>query len=189
MPEIGNEALYVAIGLAPDSDIETATRKAADHAHTVRQLLSITKTATTADLVGVVMANASAAERYQAAEAKVAASEKVQREGEFDALLKQGDLDGKLPPALAKSEWIQEMRKSPTGVATLKSFLERAPVLISRKPLIEETDEVQAVELTEKEIEVAKKMVGDDQVALKNRLDMLRASKLEDIRMRKAAGR
>jgi hypothetical protein len=189
MAEIGNEALYVAIGLKPEADIETATKVAADHAHAVRQLLAITKTATTADLVGVVMANASAAERYQAAEAKVIAGEKEQREGQFDALLKQGDLDGKLPPALAKSEWIQEMRKSPTGVATLKSFLERAPVLISRKPILEESDEAANIELSHAEISAAKQFVGDDTLALKSRLDALRAQKLEDIRTRKAASR
>jgi hypothetical protein len=189
MSEASNESLYIALGLKPDADRETAILVAGENQQAVRQILTITKSATVADALGIVMANAAAAERYQAAEAKLHAIEKTQREKDFDALVLAGDLSGQLTPALAKSDWIKGLRTDPNGVVTLKSYLERAPVVVSRKPVVEDDSELDNVELSEKEIEVAKKMVGDDQVALKSRLDALRTSKLEDIRSRKAARR
>jgi hypothetical protein len=185
-----NESLFIALGLKPDSDTESAVIAASDLAEIKQKLLTITKTASAADALGVVHANALAAERYEAAERKLEKIEKEQAEKDFDSVAKAGDLAGKFTPAMAKSEWAKELRlKGADGVRELKSFLQHAPVLVSRKPIIDESDESENIELTEKEIEVAKKMVGDDAVALKNRLDMLRASKLDEIRLRKAVRR
>jgi phage I-like protein len=182
-----SESVYVALGLKPDADSETAINTAGELATLKRQVLAITKTTSIADAIGAVQAHAATHERYQVAESKLHVVETSQREGEFDALMRQADLDGKMTPAMAKGEWIAEMRTAPNGVATLKSFLARAPVVVSRKTLVEEAGEADNVELTDAEITVAKKMTGDDSMALKKRLDMLRASKLEEIKMRKAA--
>lgn len=185
-----NESLFIALGLKPDSDTESAVIAASDLSDVKRKLLTITKASNAAEALGIVQANALAAERYAAAEAKLAKIEKEQAEKEFDLVAKAGDLAGKFTPAMAKSEWAKELRaKGNEGVTELKSFLQHAPVLVSRKPIVEDDSELDNVELSDKEVEVAKKMVGDDQIALKKRLDALRIAKVEDIRARKAARR
>jgi hypothetical protein len=184
-----NEPLFIALGIKPDADQELAVKTAGDLADLKRQVLAVTKTTTVADAVGAIAANVAAADRYKAAEAKLYEIEKKNREQDFDALVKVGDDCGKFPPALAKSEWAKALRESPDGVATLKSYLDRAPVLVNRKPIVEDPESLDHVELTASEIEVAKKMVGDDAVALKKRLDSLRTAKIEDMRSRKAAVR
>jgi hypothetical protein len=185
-----NESLYIALGLKTDSAAEQAVVTASELSEIKRKVLQITKTDNATDALGILQANALAAERYQAAEAKLHALEQAQAEKDFDSLAKEGDRIGKLTPAMAKSEWAQELRaKGSSGVQELKSFLQHAPVVVSRKPVIEETDELQSVELSESEIAVNRKFVGDDPVALKKRCDAIRAQKLEDIRMRKAGHR
>lgn len=185
-----NESLFIALGLKPDTDTESAVLAASDLSDIKRKLLTITKAANPAEALGIVQANALAAERYAAAEHKLALIEKEQAEKEFDLVAKQGDLAGKFTPAMSKSEWAKELRaKGQEGVLELKSFLQHAPVLVSRKPVIEADDDLENVELSSMEIEIAKKMVGDDSVALKARLDSLRTQKLEDLRMKKAARR
>lgn len=182
-----NESLYIALGLKPDADFESAVIMASDKSEAVRKIMTITKSENLADALGIVQANALAAERYEAAERKLALIEKEQAEKEFDLAAKAGDLVGKFTPAMAKSEWAQEMRaKGMEGVRELKSFLQHAPVIVSRKAPVADEDSVD-IELTDKEIEVAKRFAGDDPVVLKKRLEMLKASKLEDRRARKAA--
>jgi hypothetical protein len=185
-----NDSLFIALGLKPDSDTESAVIAASDLSDIKRKILLVTKTSSTAEALGVIQANALSAERFEAAERKLAKIEQEQSEKEFDLLAKAGDLAGKFTPAMAKSEWAQELRaKGSAGVQELKSFLQHAPTLVSRKPVVEDLDDASAVELSQAEVEVAKKMCGDDKVALSKRLDALRAGKLEDIRMRKAVGR
>lgn len=183
-----NESLFIALGLKPDADTESAVLAASDLSELKRKLLTVTKAENVADALGIVQAKLLSAERYAAAEAKLAKIEQEQAEKEFDLVAKAGDNAGKFTPAMAKSDWARELRaKGMAGVQELKSFLHHAPVLVSRKPVVEEELDEKNVELSEREIEVCKKMVGDDQVALKSRLDALRTQKLEDLRMKKAA--
>jgi hypothetical protein len=184
-----NESLYIALGLKPDADFESAVITASEKSEALGKLLTITKAASFAEALGIVQANALSAERYSAAEAKLAKIEKEAAEKDFDAAAKAGDLAGKFTPAMAKSDWAKELRaKGASGVQELKSFLQHAPVLVSRKPIVEDDGELENVELSAQEIEVARKMEADPK-SLKTRLDALRAQKLEDLKMKKAASR
>jgi hypothetical protein len=187
MAEVNStDSLYIALGLKPDDSYETAVLAASEKSDAVLKILEITKADSLPEAYGLLQSMALKAERYDLAEKKLAKVENESVQAELDRLFKEGDSVGKITPAMAKGAWGQGIRaKGHAGVLELKSFMLTAPVVVSRKPVIEDTDDLSAVEMTDLDVHVFKKFVGDDPIEMKKRSDLLASLKLEDIRNRK----
>lgn len=106
-----------------------------------------------AEMVGTLVAWREAAGKATELAARVAELEEEKRAAAFEALVQGGIEAGKLPPALAKGEWIKTLRASADGAAQLRAYLDAAPVLL---PTPAVPPAVAAVEVTDEDRRVAK---------------------------------
>jgi phage I-like protein len=172
-----SENVVMALGLKADTDEASAVVEASTLAGMKKELLEITKARSVADALGTIRAYGEAQRQLLAMQARMHEIETEKRKAEFDALMKQPDVLQKLSPALQKSEWLANLRSKDDGPAQLRSFLASAPMFV---PPAEEQDTVESVEISDSEMQMIKRFVGDDADALKARIDGLKAQKLQD---------
>jgi hypothetical protein len=172
-----SENVVMALGLKADTDEATAMVEASTLAGMKKELLEITKARSVADALGTIRAYGQAQQQLLAVQARLHAIEVEKRKAEFDGLMKQPDVLQKLSPALQKSEWLANLRDRDDGPQQLRSFLASAPMFV---PPAEEQSGVENVEISDSEMAMVKRFVGDDPVALKSRIDDLKAQKLQD---------
>ena len=174
-----SKTLIVALGMNADADESAAVAKASRLADLERDVLALTKAKTLTEAVGVLAAHAQAHEQVLALTGEVAGLKQAQRSIEFDALVKKGQDDCQITPAMASSEWLKSLRGRDDGCVQLKSFLSAAPKVTAKKDEIVESEKPTAeVEITAIDKQIAKRLVGEDPAALKKHLDELKANRL-----------
>jgi phage I-like protein len=177
------KTVLVALGLSAETEESAAVAAAAGLADLKREILALTAKPTTAEALGVLRAQAQSHEQVVQLNGRVAQLEAEKRAQEFDALVHNGEASAQISPAMAKGEWIAQLRGKVDGCEQLRAFLASAPKLAQSS--IEAPKEAQSAsgdaELTAAEIAVAKKFVaeGDDE-ALNKRLEDIRALKRAD---------
>jgi phage I-like protein len=176
------KTVLVALGLSADMEESVAIVEAARFAELKRDILALTGKASVAEALGVLRAQQQSHEQVVALNAKVAQLEADKRAQEFDALVKQGEADAKISPAMAKGEWIAQLRGKVDGCEQLRAFLATAPKLaqsVAEAP--KETAPSGDPELTADEIAVAKRFCAEGDIeALEARLNDIKALKRRD---------
>jgi phage I-like protein len=176
------KTVLVALGLSADMEESAAVVEAARFAELKRDILALSGKTSIAEALGVLRAQAQSHDQVVALNAKVAQLETEKRAQEFDALVKQGETDSKISPAMAKGEWIAQLRGKVDGCEQLRAFLASAPKLV--QSAAEAPKDVQVSgdpELTADEIMVAKNFCAEgDTEALEKRLNDIKAQKRRD---------
>lgn len=179
-----SKTVIVALGLSAETVETDAALEAARLVEFRRDVLALTAKSSAGEALGVLRAMQQSHEREQVALKRLAELEGERRLERFDALVADGLSDGKLSPAMAKGEWVAQMRDRQDGVDMLRAFLASAPKLVqteAEQPKVAaEAAPVAGDELTADEIAVAKTMAGPDREAFKRRLEALRAQKRAD---------
>lgn len=179
-----SKTVIVALGLSAETVETDAALEAARLVEFRRDVLALTAKGSTGEALGVLRAMQQSHEREQVALKRLGELEAERRVEKFDTLVAEGQTEGKLSPAMAKSEWVAQMRAREDGVDTLRAFLASAPKLVkteAEQPKVAaEVAPAGADELTADEIAVAKTMAGPDREAFKRRLEALKAQKRAD---------
>lgn len=167
--------VIIALGLRADAGEADALAAVSQLKDFEREMIALSGKTDRASALGAVRAMQSSHEKVVALTAEVAAARAEKRGLEFDALVKQGDADKKISPAMAK-DWIPSLRGREDGCEILKSFLASATALVpvdgEKKPveLVQDASAPSAEEYA-----VAKAFVGDDEEAIKKRIADVRA--------------
>lgn len=187
-----SKTLIVALGLNADADETAAVAHAARLAELERDVLALTKAKNLTEAAGALQAMRQSHEQVVALSARVQQLESEANGRDFDALVKQGQADGKLSKAQAGGEWLKAMRARASGSDELRGYLKEAHAIVAKKDEIVEqvAIEADADGLSAVEIAVARKFVAEgDNAALVKRLEGLKALKAEDRKLRAAVGR
>lgn len=181
------KTIALALGLSADTEEAATINKAEKLRQLEADVLAITKTVSLSDAQGALRALAQSHEQVIALSAQVAQMATEKRTAEFDKLVKEGRDSVQITDAMADGEWIAALRGQEDGVTQLRSFLKTAPKLLqSRNEVKEAISENPTISLSAEEIDVARRFVGDDQVALEKRIEALKALKIQDSKRRAA---
>lgn len=173
------KSVIVALGLNADAGENEAISLASRFKDFADEVCGALKVKNLSEAMGALRGAISAQEQVIALTGEVTGLKQAQRGIEFDALVKQGQDSNQITPALASSDWMKSLRGRDDGCVQLKSFLSAAPKLTAKpSDVVEAERPVAEAEITAADKQIAKRLVGDDPVALKKHLEELKAHRL-----------
>lgn len=119
------------------------------------EVVALTGKSTVAEAMGKIASWKDASTQVAALSKRVSELETEKRDREFEAAISDGRSAGKITPAMLDGKFIKSLRGSADGVATLRSWLEDAPVVLKTTEL-SQPKTADGIVLTEEETRYAK---------------------------------